>query len=30
VLGQHTDEVLTNWLGMSEADVKALHGEGVV
>jgi crotonobetainyl-CoA:carnitine CoA-transferase CaiB-like acyl-CoA transferase len=29
-LGQHTDDVLTSWLGLSEAEVKALHGEGVV
>jgi len=29
-LGQHTDDVLTSWLGLSEAQVKALHGEGVV
>jgi formyl-CoA transferase len=30
ILGQHTDEVLTKWLGLSEAEVKSLHGEGVV
>jgi formyl-CoA transferase len=30
ILGQHTDDVLTNWLGLSEAEVKSLHGEGVV
>jgi formyl-CoA transferase len=30
MLGQHTDEVITTWLGLSEAEVKALHGEGVV
>ena len=30
MLGQHTDDVLTSWLGLSEAEVKALHGEGVV
>jgi formyl-CoA transferase len=30
VLGQHTDDVLTSWLGMSEAEVKALHAEQVV
>jgi formyl-CoA transferase len=29
-LGQHTDDVLTSWLGLSDADVKALRGEGVV
>src|SRR6201986_4848436 len=30
MLGQHTDEVLTGWLGLSDAEVKSLHGEGVV
>ena len=30
ILGQHTDEVLTSWLGLGAAEVKALHGEGVV
>jgi crotonobetainyl-CoA:carnitine CoA-transferase CaiB-like acyl-CoA transferase len=30
ILGQHTDDVLTNWLGLSEAEVKSLHGDGVV
>jgi crotonobetainyl-CoA:carnitine CoA-transferase CaiB-like acyl-CoA transferase len=30
VLGQHTDNVLTTWLGLSDAEVKALRGEGVV
>src|SRR5271157_1583987 len=29
MLGQHTDEVLTSWLGLSEAEVKGLHGDGV-
>jgi crotonobetainyl-CoA:carnitine CoA-transferase CaiB-like acyl-CoA transferase len=30
MLGQHTDDVLTSWLGLSEAEVKKLHGDGVV
>jgi crotonobetainyl-CoA:carnitine CoA-transferase CaiB-like acyl-CoA transferase len=30
MLGQHTDDVLTGWLGLSEAEVQKLHGEGVV
>jgi formyl-CoA transferase len=30
ILGQHTDEVLSKWLGLSDAEVKSLHGEGVV
>jgi formyl-CoA transferase len=30
ILGQHTDDVLTDWLGLSEAEVKSLHGDGVV
>ena len=30
MLGQHTDDVLTSWLGLSEAEVKTLHGDGVV
>ena len=30
ILGQHTDEVLTNWLGISEAEVKSLHKDEVV
>ncbi|TKA72383.1 hypothetical protein B0A49_03420 [Cryomyces minteri] len=29
-LGQHTDEILTEVLGMSDADVKSLRSEGVV
>ncbi|PSN66933.1 CAIB/BAIF family protein [Corynespora cassiicola Philippines] len=29
-LGQHTDEILKDTLGMSEGDVAALRGEGVV
>jgi formyl-CoA transferase len=30
ILGQHTAEVLTGWLGMSASDVEALKGGGVV
>ena len=30
LLGQHTDEVLTERLGMSAADVRALRRDGVV
>jgi formyl-CoA transferase len=30
MLGQHTDDVLTSWLGLSEAEVQSLHSEGVV
>jgi formyl-CoA transferase len=30
ILGQHTDDVLTTWLGLGEAEVKALHTDGVV
>jgi crotonobetainyl-CoA:carnitine CoA-transferase CaiB-like acyl-CoA transferase len=30
ILGQHTGDVLTTWLGMSEADVKKLHSDEVV
>jgi formyl-CoA transferase len=30
ILGQHTDEVLTKWLGLGEAEVRSLHDEGVV
>lgn len=29
-LGQHTDEVLTEMLGMSASDVEALRSDGVV
>lgn len=29
-LGQHTDEILKDTLGMSEGEVAALRGEGVV
>jgi len=29
-LGQHTDEVLTQVLGMSSSDVKALKKDGVI
>ena len=30
VLGEHTADVLTSWLGLSEAEVKSLHGDGIV
>ena len=30
MLGEHTEDVLTSWLGLNDAEVKALHGEGVV
>ncbi len=30
VLGQHTDEVLRSWLGMSAGEVEALRGDGIV
>ncbi len=30
MLGQHTANVLTGWLGLSASDVEALKGEGVV
>jgi len=30
VLGQHTEEVLTNWLGLSEADRAALRSSGAL
>ena len=30
MLGEHTDDVLTSWLGLSEADVKSLHGDGIL
>lgn len=29
-LGQHTDEVLRDVLGLSESDVASLKGEGIV
>jgi crotonobetainyl-CoA:carnitine CoA-transferase CaiB-like acyl-CoA transferase len=29
-LGEHTDEVLTEWLGLSPEDIRALRDEGVV
>ncbi|KAF2025254.1 caib/baif family protein-like protein [Setomelanomma holmii] len=29
-LGQHTDEILSNVLGMSESDIEELRGEGVI
>ena len=29
-LGEHTDEVLTEWLGLSPDDIRALRDEGVV
>ena len=30
VVGQHTDEVLREWLGLSDSDIGGLHGEGVL
>ena len=30
MLGEHTADVLTRWLGMSGADVETLRGDGVV
>ena len=30
VLGEHTENVLKSWLGLSEADVKSLHGDGIL
>ncbi|MGE3538202.1 MAG: CaiB/BaiF CoA transferase family protein [Candidatus Tectimicrobiota bacterium] len=30
LLGQHTDEVLRHYLGMGEADIAALHQQGVI
>ena len=30
LLGQHTEEVLTGWLGLSEAEVLALRQEKVI
>jgi len=30
VLGEHTDEVLAGWLGLSSADIGRLHDEGIV
>jgi crotonobetainyl-CoA:carnitine CoA-transferase CaiB-like acyl-CoA transferase len=30
ILGQHTEDVLKSWLGLSEADVKSLHGDGIL
>jgi crotonobetainyl-CoA:carnitine CoA-transferase CaiB-like acyl-CoA transferase len=30
LLGEHTDEVFGQWLGMNERDVKGLKDEGVV
>ena len=30
VLGQHTDEVLAEWLGLSSADIGRLYDRGVV
>jgi len=29
-LGQHTDTVLRQWLGLSEADILALHQSGAI
>jgi crotonobetainyl-CoA:carnitine CoA-transferase CaiB-like acyl-CoA transferase len=28
-LGQHTEEVLGNWLGLAAADIAALRSDGV-
>ena len=30
VLGQHTDEVLAGWLGLSAGEIGSLHDRGVV
>jgi crotonobetainyl-CoA:carnitine CoA-transferase CaiB-like acyl-CoA transferase len=30
LLGEHTTEALGDWLGLSAAEVEALHKEGVV
>ncbi|MEJ0017685.1 MAG: CoA transferase [Acetobacteraceae bacterium] len=30
ILGQHTDDVLRGWLGLSEAEVGSLRSDGVV
>jgi crotonobetainyl-CoA:carnitine CoA-transferase CaiB-like acyl-CoA transferase len=30
LLGQHTDEVLHEYLGMTDAEISALHQEGVI
>jgi formyl-CoA transferase len=30
MLGQHTGDVLSNWLGLSEAEVEKLRGDSVV
>jgi len=30
LLGQHTDEVLHEYLGMTDAEIAALHQEGVI
>lgn len=30
ILGQHTGDVLSGWLGMSATEVEGLKGEGVV
>jgi crotonobetainyl-CoA:carnitine CoA-transferase CaiB-like acyl-CoA transferase len=30
ILGEHTANVLTGWLGLTDADVETLRGEGVV
>lgn len=29
-LGRHTDEILSEWLGMSTAEISALRGDGVI
>ncbi len=30
LLGQHTDEVLAEWLGLEQAEHEAQHGRGVI
>jgi len=30
LLGQHNDEILGGWLGISAAEVEALRAEGIV
>ena len=30
VLGEHTDEVLSDWLGLSSAEISRLHDKGIV
>lgn len=29
-LGQHTDEILSDMLGMSGSDIEELRGEGII